>query len=90
MMETPQEQALMTSLSRYPEVIDLAARNRAPQTLVHYLKELVGDFHSSYNANKVLVDDSDLRDARLALYEAVRVVTANGLAIVGVSSPDRM
>jgi arginyl-tRNA synthetase len=85
-----QEKSLMSAMSHYPEVIDLAARNRAPQILVHYLKDLVSDFHSSYNAHKVLGDDAALRDARLALYAAVKIVVANGLGILGVSAPDEM
>jgi arginyl-tRNA synthetase len=85
-----QEKSLMSAMSRYPEVLDLAAKNRAPQTLVHYLRDLVSDFHSSYNAHKVLGDDADLRDARLTLYAAVRIVVANGLAILGVSAPEQM
>jgi len=85
-----QEKSLMSAMSRYPEIIELAARNRAPQTLVHYLRDLVSDFHSSYNAHKVLVDDADLRDARLTLYSAVKLVVANGLAILGVSAPEEM
>ncbi len=86
----PQEKSLMSAMSHYPEVIDLAARNRAPQILVHYLRDLVSDFHSSYNAHKVLGDDSALRDARLALYAAVKIVVANGLHILGVSAPEEM
>ncbi len=86
----PQEKALMTSMSRYPEIIELAAKNRAPQTIVHYLRDLVSDFHSSYSANKVLVDEADIRDARLTLYAAVKIVVANGLAILGVSAPEEM
>ena len=85
-----QEKSLMSAMSHYPEVIDLAARNRAPQILVHYLRDLVSDFHSSYNAHKVLGDDAALRDARLALYAAVKTVVANGLGILGVSAPDEM
>jgi len=85
-----QEKLLMSAMSRYPEIIELAAKNRAPQTMVHYLRDLVSDFHSSYNAHKVLVDDADLRDARLTLYAAVKCVVANGLAILGVSAPDQM
>ncbi len=87
---TPQEKSLMSAMSRYPEIIELAARNRAPQTLVHYLRDLVADFHSSYNADKVLGDDAGLRDARLTLYAAVKIVVANGLAILGVSAPEEM
>lgn len=86
----PQEKALLSAMSRYPEIVELAAKNRAPQTLVHYLRDLVSDFHSSYNAHKVLGDDANLRDARLALYAAVRIVVANGLAILGVSAPEEM
>ena len=90
MLTAVQEKSLMTAMSRYPEIIELAAKNRAPQTVVHYLRDLVSDFHSCYNAHKVLVDDADLRDARLTLYAAVKIVVANGLAILGVSAPEKM
>lgn len=86
----PQEKALMTTLSRFPEVIDTAARNRGPQMMVAYIRELVGEFHSNYNAHHVLIDDADLRNARLTLYAAIRQVIANGLAILGVSAPEKM
>ena len=76
--------------AQFPEIIELAAKNRAPQTLVRYLRDLVSDFHSSYNAHKVLVDDVDLRDARLTLYAAIKCVVANGLTILGVSAPEKM
>ncbi len=84
------EKALMSSLSRYPEVIELAAANRAPQHLVHYLRDLANDLHSYYNAHTFIVDDAELRNARLALIAATRTVIANGLAIIGVSAPDAM
>ena len=87
---SPQEKALMTALSRYPEVIELAANNRAPQHLVHYLRDLAADFHSWYNANKFIDDPDEVRDARLALCAATKVVIANGLAILGVSAPEAM
>ena len=86
----PQEKALMTMLSRYPEIVELAANNRAPQTLVHYLRDLANDFHTYYNAHAFIVDDEALRDARLYLISATRVVIANGLGILGVSAPDKM
>ena len=89
-LTAPQEKSLMSAMSRYPEIIELAAKNRAPQTMVHYLRDLVSDFHSSYGAHKVLVDDARLRDARLTLYAAVKIVVANGLAILGISAPDEM
>lgn len=86
----PQEKSLMTSLSRYPEVVELAANNRAPQHLVHYLRDLANDFHSYYNAHAFIVDDTSLRNARLYLIAATRTVIANGLGILGVSAPESM
>ena len=85
-----QEKALMTTLSRYPEIIELAANNRAPQHLVHFLRDLANDFHSYYNAHAFIVDDDELRDARLVLIAATRTVIANGLTILGVSAPETM
>lgn len=85
-----QEKALMTALSRYPEVVDLAAGNLAPQHLVHYLRDLANDFHTYYNAHVFIVGDDGLRDARLALCAATRHVIANGLKILGVSAPESM
>ena len=57
---------------------------------MHYLRDLASDFHSWYNDNRFLKDPDDLRDARLTLCVAVRVVIANGLGILGVSAPDSM
>ena len=84
------ETALMTSLSRFPEIIELAAANRAPQSLVHYLRDLAYEFHTYYNAHTFLVPDEALRNGRLALITAVQVVIRNGLALLGVSAPDSM
>ena len=85
------EKTLMTALSRYPEMLEIAAQNRAPQTLVHYLRDLANDFHSWYTAHRFIeVDDPGLREARLTLAKAAGVVIANGLGILGVSAPDTM
>ncbi len=89
-LDEEHEQALTSSLSRYPEIVALAAQNRAPHTLAHYLRDLANDFHTYYNAHTFLVDDKNLRDARLALISAVRQVIANGLTILGVSAPESM
>ena len=86
----PQEKVLMTTLSRYPEIIELAASARAPHHLVHYLRDLANDFHTYYNAHVFIVDDHTVRDARLALIAATRIVVANGLAVLGVSAPESM
>jgi arginyl-tRNA synthetase len=90
MLAEPQEKTLMTTLSRYPEVVDLAANNLAPQHLVHYLRDLANDFHTYYNAHVFIVGDHKLRDARLTLCAATRQVIANGLSIIGVSAPESM
>ena len=90
LLTEPQEQALLRSLTRYPEIIELAANNRAPQHLVHYLRDLANDFHTYYNAHVFIVDDAALRDARLCLITATRTIIANGLTILGVSAPEAM
>jgi arginyl-tRNA synthetase len=90
LLTEPQEQALLRTLTRYPEVIELAANNRGPQHLVHYLRDLANDFHTCYNAHVFIVEDAALRDARLGLIAATRVVIGNGLAILGVSAPEAM
>ena len=86
----PHELALLASISRYPEVIEQAALQRAPHVLVHYLRELANDFHTYYNAHQFLVDDRALRDARLALVTGLRQVIRAGLGLLGVSSPEAM
>jgi arginyl-tRNA synthetase len=84
------ELALMRSLSSYPEVIELAAAQRAPHMLVQYLRELANAFHTYYNAQQFIVPDAKLRNARLALVLAVQQVVRNGLALLGVAAPDSM
>ena len=84
------EQAVITALTRYPEVVELAAVNRAPHALVHYLRELANTFHTYYNAEQFIVEDAALRNARLALVLGVRQVIRNGLSLLGVSAPESM
>jgi arginyl-tRNA synthetase len=90
LLRSAQEQAVLASLARYPELIEQAAANRAPHALVHYLRELANAFHTYYNAETFIVDDAPLRNARLALVIGVRQVIANGLALLGVSAPEVM
>jgi arginyl-tRNA synthetase len=85
-----QEQAVLQSLARYSEVIELAAVNRAPHAVVHYLRELANAFHTYYNAEKFIVPEPKLRNARLALVTGVQQVIRNGLTLLGVSSPESM
>jgi arginyl-tRNA synthetase len=86
----PQEQALIKRLSLYPEIVEQSALQRAPHTLVHYLRDLANDFHTNYSAHQFIVEDSGLRDARLALARAAQIVIRNGLGLLGVSAPDTM
>jgi arginyl-tRNA synthetase len=89
-LNEPHEQVLLTNLAKYPEALELSALNEEPHQITHYLRELANDFHSYYNAHKFLVDDTSLRDARLQLILATRQVLRNGLALLGVSAPDKM
>jgi arginyl-tRNA synthetase len=84
------EQAVLQTLARYPEVIELAATNRAPHAVVHYLRELANAFHTYYNAEQFIVPESKLRNARLALVTGLQQVIRNGLTLLGVSSPESM
>ncbi|KXS39659.1 MAG: arginyl-tRNA synthetase [Halomonadaceae bacterium T82-2] len=89
-LESDQEKALMNRLARYPEVVEHAAANREPQQIAQYLQDLAADFHTCYNAVKVMVNDAPLRNARLALGLATRQVLRNGLDLLGVSAPEEM
>ena len=86
----PHEAQLIKRVSAFPEIILQCASQRAPHTLVHYLRDLANDFHTYYSAHQFLVDDAGLRNARLDLALATQVVIRNGLALLGVSAPDSM
>jgi len=89
-LDSPHEQAVLTALARYPEVVAQAALQRTPHALVHYLRELATTFHSWYNAAVFIVEEAPLRDARLALALGVQQVVRNGLGLLGVSAPVTM
>ena len=84
------EIALMKRLAEYPEIVDIAARELAPHQIAYYLRELAGEFHGYYNATRLLVPEEPLKLARLALAVATRHVLRNGLALLGVSAPEKM
>jgi len=84
------ELSLARKLEEFPELLAAAARELAPHSLAFYLRELAAEFHSYYNAERILVDDEALRAARLALCAAVRQTLANGLSPLGVSAPEKM
>jgi arginyl-tRNA synthetase len=86
----PQELALIKRITAYPELVQQCAAQRAPHTLVHYLRDLANDFHTYYSAHQFIVEDAGARDARLDLARAAQIVIANGLKLLGVSAPDTM
>ncbi len=90
MLTEEHEQNLMRKLTAYPETLGKAAHNYEPHLLTTYLRELAADFHTYYNAHKMLIEDANLRDARLSLSSAARQVIANGLHLLGVSAPESM
>ncbi len=89
-LDNAHEQALIKHLSRFPEQVESAARRREPHLVVNYLRDLANHFHSWYNAHQFIVDDAELRDARIALASATGQVLRNGLSLMGVSAPQRM
>jgi arginyl-tRNA synthetase len=86
----PQETALIRRLVEFPELLQNAARDFEPHQLAHYLRDVAGDFHTYYNAHHFIVDDVELRNARIALALAAQQVIRNGLALLGVSAPETM
>ncbi|MDD3353041.1 arginine--tRNA ligase [Zoogloea sp.] len=89
-LENERELALCARLTAFPEVVQSAAADYAPHQIAFYLKDLAGEFHSYYNAERMLVDDEELKLARLALAAAVRQVLRNGLRLLGVAAPESM
>ena len=84
------ELALAGKLAEFPEVIAAAAAEYAPHSVAFYLRELAAEFHAWYNAERLLVEDDNIKRARLAMAVAVRQALKNGLAILGVSAPETM
>jgi arginyl-tRNA synthetase len=87
---SPQAQALMLLLAKYPEMLTAAAVDFAPHDVTFYLRELAACYHSYYDAERILVDDLLVKQARLALVAATAQVLHNGLAVLGVSAPQKM
>ncbi len=89
------EMILLQSLTRFPEAVAAAGRNRTPHVISYYLRDLAQCFSSYYhdedNVGRIIeIEDDDLRNARLNLCHAVRIVLRNGLALIGVSAPQSM
>ncbi len=89
-LDNPRELALANKLAEFADIVNAAARDLAPHQIAFYLKDLAGEFHGWYNAERMLVEDEALRDARIALAAAVRQVIRNGMALLGVTCPESM
>jgi len=89
-LTSPQAQALMLLLAKYPDMLSAAAQDFAPHDVTFYLRELAACYHSYYDAERILVDEEPVRLARLALVAATAQVLHNGLAVLGVSAPRKM
>ena len=90
LLADPQEREMCREITRWPEIVRQACELRAPHMVVHYLRELATAFHAYYSALPFIVDDSGLRNARLALIVAARQVLTNALDLLGVSAPESM
>ncbi len=91
MLKEPEARSLALILGRFPEVVSGAAERLEPHDIANYLREVASEFHSFYNALKLIdSDDQALSLARLALAEATRQVLENGLDLLGVSAPESM
>ena len=84
------EFALARRIGEFSDLVAEAARELSPHSITFYLRSLAAEFHSYYNAERILVDDEALRIARLALCAAVRQTLASGLSLIGVSAPEKM
>ena len=89
-LQSPQALGLMLVLARYPEMLTAAAADFSPHDVTFYLRELSSSYHSYYDVERILVDDDAVKRARLALVAATRQVLQNGLAVLGVSAPQKM
>ena len=89
-LASPQAQALMLLIAKYPDMLTHAASGFAPHDVAFYLRELAACYHSYYDAERILVDDEAVKLARLALVAATAQVLHNGLAVLGVSAPRKM
>ena len=89
-LDTPAAQSLMLLLAKYPAMLTAAAEGFAPHDVTFYLRELAAAYHSYYDAERILVDDETVKKARLALVRATAQVLHNGLAVLGVSAPQKM
>jgi arginyl-tRNA synthetase len=89
-LDSTYEKSLCSILGRYPEVITKASEKLEPHLIANYLRELANGLHIYYNAQQFIVEDAQIRNARLCLINAVKQILVSGLNLLGVSAPERM
>jgi arginyl-tRNA synthetase len=89
-LDSPAAQSLMLQLARFPQMLTQACHDLAPHDVTFYLRDLAASYHSYYDAERILVDEQAVKEARLALIAATAQVLRNGLAVLGVSAPQSM
>ena len=89
-LETQEEIGIIKALSTFPEVVAGASQNFEPHRITFYLQDLAGLFHSFYNKNRVIIEDTELAVARLFLLKCVAITLRNALAMLGISAPEKM
>jgi arginyl-tRNA synthetase len=89
-LELEEELALLRAMAGLPSLLESAAQALEPHRIVFYLQDLAARFHGYYNRHRIVGEDQELSRARLALAEALRVVFANGLRLIGVKAPENM
>lgn len=90
LLDKPQEIDIIKKLMQYPKIIESSARNLEPYTLLSYLQELAGHFHSYYDSCRIVTDNRVITKTRIALIKAIKTVLFSGLTLLGVSTPDKM
>ena len=86
----PTAKKLILKLEEYKSMIEASALNRTVYTVCRYVQELAGEFHSFYNSNRVITDDRELMEARVAIVYSIKTVLKNALDILAVTAPERM
>ncbi len=89
-LNSEQETHIATELAKYPDIVARAALVYEPHQIAYYLKDLAHALHAYYNASQFIVEEASVCQARLTLISAVKQVLQNGLAILGVSAPEKM
>jgi arginyl-tRNA synthetase len=90
LLSTPEELRIIKKLLMYPMIFESAVNAHEPHRITFYLQEISGMFHPFYNKYRIVGDDLELTRARLVLCEAIRIVLRDGLAILGISAPEKM